>query len=585
MNSSLVLLLKRLDEERESLAEFEIANKIERNFDGDKSDIDFISEIIAFDLTPDYEAKKGSWGFYYGPKYLYTNEDGSTSEYPSLSSIDAQMINYWTKRIENTNNPIMRARYADLVWEFSKHITGESPSHKIAQEVVDNNILIVKEKLYKYKNWAITKLERALNVALTIRDNSRIECVKETIIETEDRIAEDDKPGLWGFSFDLLLDNKKIKLKDEEIEKIINDLENRVSRLRMQDEADPWAVEAAAIRLARYYQKNNKREEVIRVMKEVEKEYIKKGEDASPIQVQAWMENLHELFLQFQMNKEAEGIRKKLNELGPQVIENLSTISHSMEISEQEINDFVNLFLSDDIYKDIAIISYKFVPKKDQIEQQVLELSEASPLSFFITKSLLGEDGRTVAKIGSLEEDFEGNIIQQITQNLNVQIFFLNKVLDKFFEHHSLDSEKLLRILMESPIFNEDKKELLQKGIEMYFNEDYIAAIHILIPQIEAAFRRLINLSGGVTLKPSKNYGGFRVKLFGEILSDPIIEEVFSEDHKLYFKVLFVDPRGLNLRNNVSHSLNSVNTFNKANANLLIHVLFNLSLVRYVEKK
>src|SRR5690606_6696263 len=116
-------------------------------------------------------------------------------------------------------------------------------------------------------------------------------------------------------------------------------------------------------------------------------------------------------------------------------------------------------------------------------------------------------------------------------------------------------------------------------------NEDYIAAIHILIPQIEAAFRRLINLSGGVTLKPSKNYGGFRVKLFGEILSDPIIEEVFSEDHKLYFKVLFVDPRGLNLRNNVSHSLNSVNTFNKANANLLIHVLFNLSLVRYVEKK
>lgn len=585
MNSSLVLLLKRLDEERESLAEFEIANKIERNFDGDKSDIDFISEIIAFDLTPDYEAKKGSWGFYYGPKYLYTNKDGSTSEYPSLSSIDAQMINYWTKRIENTNNPIMRARYADLVWEFSKHITGESPSHKIAQEVVDNNILIVKEKLYKYKNWAITKLERALNVALTIRDNSRIECVKETIIETEDRIAEDDKPGLWGFSFDLLLDNKKIKLKDEEIEKIINDLENRVSRLRMQDEADPWAVEAAAIRLARYYQKNNKREEVIRVMKEVEKEYIKKGEDASPIQVQAWMENLHELFLQFQMNKEAEGIRKKLNELGPQVIENLSTISHSMEISEQEINDFVNLFLSDDIYKDIAIISYKFVPKKDQIEQQVLELSEASPLSFFITKSLLGEDGRTVAKIGSLEEDFEGNIIQQITQNLNVQIFFLNKVLDKFFEHHSLDSEKLLRILMESPIFNEDKKELLQKGIEMYFNEDYIAAIHILIPQIEAAFRRLINLSGGVTLKPSKNYGGFRVKLFGEILSDPIIEEVFSEDHKLYFKVLFVDPRGLNLRNNVSHSLNSVNTFNKANANLLIHVLFNLSLVRYVEKK
>lgn len=583
MTNSLENLLRIIDDERAGLAEYEIAKKIEQYFDGDQNDQNFVSELIAFNLAPDYENKKGTWGFYYGPKFVLANEDGSTSESPSFSNIDNEVIGYWTKRIEDARNPIMRARYADLVWEFSKHITGDNPSYTIAQEVVDNNILIVKEKLYKYKIWAITKLERALNVALSLRDNDRLEYVKEVILETEDSISEDDKPGLWGFSYDLLLDNKKVNLKDAEESKIINDLENRITRLSIQGEANPWAIEAAAIRLASYYQKNKNCDEVIRVMKEVEKEYNRQSEGASVLQVQGWMEHLHDLFLQYQMVEEAEEISKKINELGPQVIGNLSTISHSMKLSEREINDFVNLFLSDDINRDIARISFRFVPKKDQVEQQVLELSDSSPLNFLMPRTLLGEDGRTVAKIGSIEEDSEGNVIHQITQNLNVELFFLNRVLDKFIEHHTLDSEKLLRILMESPIFEDGKKELLKKGIEMYFNEDYIASIHILIPQIEKVFRRLINLSGGTTIIPAKNNDGFRVKLFGAILSDPIIEKVFSEDHKLYFRILFIDQRGLNLRNNISHGLSSVNTFNKANANLLIHVLFILSLVREIE--
>ncbi|WP_164669968.1 DUF4209 domain-containing protein [Virgibacillus doumboii] len=350
--------------------------------------------------------------------------------------------------------------------------------------------------------------------------------------------------------------------------------------MSLEDEINPWAIEAGAIRLAGYYKKNNNLDDVRRVIKKVEDAYKQHGEAATPMQVQGWLERLHELFTQFQLNQDAEEVRTEINKIGPKVKENLSAISHSMKISEKEIDEFVNSFLSDDINNDLARISVRFVPKKDQVEQQVLDLSNSSPLSFLMPKSLLGDDGRKVAEIGGIEDDLEGNVIHQITQNLSIESFFLSRILAKLKEHHRLNADGFLKILIESPVFSAERKEMLQKGLEMYFSKDYVSAIHILIPQIESAFRRLISLSGGSTLKPSKNYGGFRVKLFGELLNDPIIEQVFNEDFKLYFKMLFNDQRGLNLRNNISHGLSSINTFNETNANLLIHVLFSLSLIR-----
>src|SRR5690625_6051395 len=88
MTNSLENLLRIIDDERAGLAEYEIAKKIEQYFDGDQNDQNFVSELIAFNLAPDYENKKGTWGFYYGPKFVLANEDGSTSESPSFSNID-----------------------------------------------------------------------------------------------------------------------------------------------------------------------------------------------------------------------------------------------------------------------------------------------------------------------------------------------------------------------------------------------------------------------------------------------------------------------------------------------------------------
>ena len=101
-------------------------------------------------------------------------------------------------------------------------------------------------------------------------------------------------------------------------------------------------------------------------------------------------------------------------------------------------------------------------------------------------------------------------------------------------------------------------------------------------PQIENAFRHLVAISGGTILKPSR-YGGFNYITLGEILYDPIIKEIFGEDATFYFSILLTDQRGFNIRNNVCHGISDISSFNQQYADLIMHVLFCLSIVRDVE--
>ncbi|MBV5123664.1 DUF4209 domain-containing protein [Bacillus halotolerans] len=576
MTNSLENILKELDEKCECLNEREIALKIRENSNCKPDDFKFISETTAFSLIAQKKDKKSNWDIYYGPLYITNDENGNPKEYPNLRDINLKMVNYWLARVEVTKNPIMRSRYADLVWEFC-NLVGESKNYKMAQEVIDNNIIIIREKLYSDDFSAKSRLERGLNLALILNSKKRLNIIKELIFELEDSIPDDQ--GSWGFSFDLLLDNKYIDLTDRERSKVINDLEERILRLRTSKDPVPWAVEAAAIRLARHYKKSENFQGISRVLNELKKECEKFGDIAAPMQMHSWLEKLHALFIEYGLKEEVEEINKEIYKKGLEVHKNLQQVTHSIELPEVELDSFIKKFLTDDIDNDLRNLSAYFVPKKERVIDQIHKNSISFPLSFLISKSIIDHNGRKVAEIGSIEEDLNGHIIQQISQNLRIQSFFLNKVIKRLIDHHSLDSEKLLEIIMRSPVFLEERRELLKKSIEMYFHEDYISFCHIVIPQIEFAFRTLLSLCGRSILKPSRKYNGFQFKVLGDLLSDPIIESVYDTDYKLYFQILLNDSIGLNIRNDICHGISNTNVFNQSNANLLLHVLITLSLL------
>ncbi|MCD8210884.1 MAG: DUF4209 domain-containing protein, partial [Prevotella sp.] len=121
---------------------------------------------------------------------------------------------------------------------------------------------------------------------------------------------------------------------------------------------------------------------------------------------------------------------------------------------------------------------------------------------------------------------------------------------------------------------------IIERGIEAYLQEDYLVAIHLLIPQIEEAVRLILEMNGGVKIKPKND--AYQLKTLDDILRDPIMVNSMGEDICFYFQQIFTNVRGLNLRNDVCHGILAHEKFNFMTADLVFHALLTLGLVKKV---
>lgn len=572
--------LKDLESISEAVSEHDISKRI-RNFAKEKFGQDIpnilIWEQTAFDFTEKYPDEKSGWGTYFGPLFVLPNEEGKMVEYPSIQRITPEIISYWEKRAKESTHPIFKARYSNLVWDFSEKITGKKPHYSIAQIYIDSIIEIAEKDLHKYSGDVIKKLERALSLALSINDKERINRLIETIISYEKKIGEDDKPGLWGFSYEFLIKNKKVPISDDKKRAIITDLEKRFDRLLKGN--NRWAAQRAALLLVDYYSKIRKKEKVKEILLKYGELVQRQAKKASPLVASAWLEKLYHLYLQYGMKDEADKISNKIRELGRKAKDELKEIKIPIKIPKNELEKYINWLTDGNLKTVLQKIAVNYIPKKDEVIKQLQDLSKKAPTSFLFTHKIMDAEGRPVAIVGSLEEDLDGHIVLQISQNMQISSIFLRETFNTLIDKFKLTTEKIIDYLYESPIFDERRREFLIKGIEAYLNGNYVVSLHILIPQIEAIIRNLSEKVGIPILKPSRT-GGFFYRTLDELLREKGIIKVLSEDMCLYFRVLLTDPRGWNLRNEVCHGISGPERFNQISADRIFHALLCLALVK-----
>jgi len=230
---ALMEVLGKFDQETKPISERDVSKSIYSVRDPEdlsEPPMQWVAEAMAFDFFEGYHDQTTGWGTYYGPMFVLNNGDGTATESPSIKRVTEQIIKYWTERAKTAKHPVLRARYADLVWDFSKVVINESPHYSIAQIVIDSIIEIAQRNCYAPQVNVIRKLERALSLAITLNDNSRIKKVADTTIAYEDAITDDSKLGLWGFAYDLLFENDKVKLTADQKQKLIDDLEGHLQR-------------------------------------------------------------------------------------------------------------------------------------------------------------------------------------------------------------------------------------------------------------------------------------------------------------------------------------------------------------------
>lgn len=541
---------------------------------------EWVHELTAFGFSENYEHNPSGWGTYFGPMMIWRTDDGNTVESPSLSKITADTIEYWKRRAGESTNPLLKARYADLVWDFSGRVTGNTPEVGFAEAAIEAYLRIVGEHHLTHDIYGYQKLERALSLALSIGRPDLVQMAKDQLITYERSVGVDDKPGLWGRGFDLLVANKKVALPQVEEDAIIKDLEDRLIRLQ---NIDPWNCEHAAEKLLRHYRSKGRSEDVRRVVAVLGASFEAAAEKAEPMVAMSWLEHIHQIYMQYGDKPSAERVSKTIRSLGPKVRDNMTSISHKFEIKDEELERYIEQYLQGTLEQAFLLVASRYAERKDKVHKQLIDLAKVAPLQFLCTKQIMDADGRLVATIGSLEDDADGHIANQMSQNMSIAGLFLGAVLERVIGTYGVTAEKLLDHLFQSPIFSDGQRNLLHRGLDFYLSSEYAPAIHLLTPQIEASIRNLLEFTGGAVLKSARS-GGFQIKTLDELLRSREVVAAFGEDIAFYLRVLLTDQRGWNIRNDVCHGLFSSEQMNKGVADRIIHVYLVLALLRKNEE-
>ena len=543
-------------------------------------------EILAFALREERDGSETEWGTSFGPMLSTPQEDGRIREWPGRVAITARAIEYWKLRANECRHPVLKGRYARLAWDLARIEPQSTPDYRMAQLAVDSAVEVTTRSCFESEVQGIDALKTALRIAHSINDANRITFVRDEMIRFEKQVAVDEMAGLWGFSFDCLVDGGLGNPTEEQINELVDELEGRLTRLVDKDpgELDPWKAEAAAQRLAGYYRRVDHAEDVTRILSTLASAFERRSSCVEPMLTYALLEHIHAVLSSFGLTEEAGRVAVKLQEVGPAVRDSLKAITVETSIDVEAIRTAVASVVDHEPFEALERLAVSFVPLRERVEKQVREYADKFVLGNLCMTSIKDYSGRTVSQVGSIDVDLKGRIVHQMSQNLGCQGFLLREVLSEAARRDIISAENMIAFLYESPVFREEFRDIIAHGVARFLDDDVHSSIHILVPQIEGAVRGLLEKVGVPTIKPVRHGGGFSLRLLDDMLRDEATRTILGEDLAFYLRVLLTDPRGWNVRNRLCHASLPSAEIGHAISDRVIHALLCMALVREREE-
>lgn len=552
-----------------------------KNYSSEKPPLKWLAEIIAFQFMEEHPGEIEGYGDYFGPMMEAVSGDGTPIRIPDVKLVTKKVITYWTDRAKSSKHPVMAARYAGLVYDLSRVVTGQSAPYEIAEIYFKNLLIISKESLQEHEMVIVHKLERALHISISMKNEGWIGKTRKEIIAYQDRINRDDAPGYWAMSYRLLIENKKAQVTIEEQDKIIGGLEKRLSKEESKtmdgNIANPWNIESAAEPLANYYKRINSKENLERVICIWGSAFEKAIESVSGLLASSWLQHIHEVYLKYGFKNKADTISIKLREIGDSIIDDLSEHKVELKVPQDEINNFINAITDKDLETALIRLAIYFIPKIEKVKEHIDSFYSSSPLAYFFSRQIIDDKGRVVAIIGPYETDPTGHIMAQMAREIDIDGIYLHPLWESIIDKFALDTKKLMNFISKSSVLKPERLLIIEKGVAAFFDKDFFVAAHLLIPQIEEGVRNIQELFGGSVLKPRKG-GGYHYKTLDDLLREDIVKRVLGENFAFYMQVVLSDPRTWNLRNDICHGL--LTSISENRAIRIIHIMLCLSLIR-----
>ncbi|WP_422404726.1 DUF4209 domain-containing protein [Mammaliicoccus sp. JADD-157] len=507
-------------------------------------------------------------------------------EWPDIQKFSDDQFEYYEKRLDETSNVFLKARYSDFLFEYGNKKTTKN-KHEISRYLLSSLVEIISH--YREGFGYISVLARLVEVSLLMRDREKLKKAVELMYL---QISEFDNNNeyRWLYALSKLTreilnsKHKKIILVSHS-NKIINVLENTIKNYF---EDKNYHLHRILCEELIQYGKFSliSIERISALQKEIGKSYELEAEHQQERKNKSLL--VKASFLEKAMKHYKEiGEREKFNKMKILVkrtyeeyekSNEMSLIRIPIEFPEEEIDKFVEHFTSSDIQNSLDKIAYSndLIPKITVIEEQVDKLSKDFPLQDLISKGLLNDGKKiveTTTKGNNKTINFNSNYMHHL--NINVELL-LKAIFDKLISEFEISTEDFMQKFNRWDLLDSKNIPFIKCGITKFLEKDYISAIHILVPQFESVVRRMFSKLGYSTTSIKKGITQQEVTFNEFLLRDDIRSALGNDVHKL-IQIVMVEQSGLNLRNEIAHGLIELHNINYTKCILVIYLFLILT--------
>ena len=553
--------------------------------DGERAKPESHHEWTAFMLQPNDQ--DSTFGGYFGPHWTHADQQGTPYYTPAKEDITPEAVLYWEQRYKVVTNTLMRMRYAALVWDFKRRICNANYDADLYRTYVDSMLEVANKDLCSHPVVTALVLERLFYIAKSNLDD--LAKTKTLLCAFEKRHAKDSSIRCWACQFLLMCDNKKCFTKDE-IDALVAAHEARFQRLQQPNASgkiDVWTLDAQANLLADFYNRSQQRDEVRRVLKEAEQAHKLSFDPENPLQRMGILEQLHHKYIHYGLHEDANALLTEIQEAGAMASQTLQKHGYEYTIPKEVFEQADVLFgtkaASDEERWQNFV--FQFIPSKDDAEKSLAEVAKQAPLYYMTGTNLMDYKGRPMSVIGSYDQDPEGNLVMHITQHLNFGTTFLGIAIRKMREVGLMTTDRIMSDIIEPcPLYEGYSYAVIRQALDFLFGDMPVVACHLVVPQIEAAIRNLVENAGISVIKQQKHVEkGFQFITLDDLLRKEPVEQVFNSDGAMYLRLVLTDQRSLNIRNDLCHGILPPDNFHSGVAARLLHVLVMIGMVRIKE--
>ncbi|MCC6910190.1 MAG: DUF4209 domain-containing protein [Phycisphaerales bacterium] len=540
------------------------------------------AEWAAFDFST-HEANGGPWQTYFQPMMTLREGDGMRCR-PDLRRADAAVIEYWSTRARDAKHPVLKARYADLVWDTTKFVTKGKPVIEFARLAIDNYIAAA--TLDDGSSWGDTRegVGRALRLALSIKDKVRIGQAVDATIDYVDRTARDDKLGTYCYLFDNLLPPEKGPELPEDLERsIVERMEKKFAEMTTpgsQWDVDPHSPQSIGLRLAAYYQRKNRSEDRVRILRAVGQAFERRAKIGDAMTGVMFLETARKTYAQAGLREEAERVLFDAEQRAPDAVKQLAPMTFEYEVTKEDVDKFCAM-LTEGGSMEVALLrlAVEFIPDQQALAQ-IAELARECPLGALLPPLIIDER-QIKANIGDEAGDPDGKMVHETSRHIQFHAPWISWGFDHLFAN-GLTSAHVVDFVRLSPLFTEDRIPLIRRAVEAHIMGDFIQSIHVLVPQIERAVVNIAHHAGKPTVKPFQSGRGvIQSKNLQDALErDEDVKKILGEKLRMYLLATLAHSKGLNIRNEVCHGLWTTDQFTKTAGERVLHVLLSVSMLR-----